>query len=193
MFILYAVIAGIVVGLVFGGRLAGLTAIDLRWRSVAIGGFLVQVVLFSTPLTDRIGALGPIIYVLSTGVVLLAVLRNAGIPGMSVVALGAASNLAAIVANGGFMPADPGALAGLGHALPTGYTNSTVLAVPNLQPLTDVWVLPSWLPFRNVFSIGDVLIAVGIGAVIVLAMRAGRGGASGKLPRTVGPIGTPGP
>jgi hypothetical protein len=34
--------------------------------------------------------------------------------------------------------------------------------------------LPDWLPFTNIVSIGDILIAVGIVVVIVAAMRAGR-------------------
>ena len=48
-------------------------------------------------------------------------------PGMPLVALGAACNLAAILANGGYMPASPGALAALGKAAPTIYSNSAVL------------------------------------------------------------------
>ena len=35
----------------------------------------------------------------------------------------------------------------------------------------DIFALPSWLPFANVFSIGDVLIGLGIVAAIVIAMR----------------------
>ena len=34
--------------------------------------------------------------------------------------------------------------------------------------------LPHWLPFTNIVSIGDILIAVGIVVVIAAAMRAGR-------------------
>ena len=45
---------------------------------------------------------------------------------------------------------------------------------PRCGPLTDIFALPAWLPLANVFSIGDVLIGVGIAATIALAMRAGR-------------------
>jgi hypothetical protein len=34
--------------------------------------------------------------------------------------------------------------------------------------LVDRWAVPSWIPWGNVFSVGDVLIAVG-GLVFVLA------------------------
>ncbi|MFL5778585.1 MAG: DUF5317 family protein [Chloroflexota bacterium] len=193
MFILYAVLAGLVVGLLLGGRVGGLSRLDLRWTWLAIGGFLVQVVLFSTPVTDRVGALGPIVYVLSTAAVLLAVLRNLAIPAMWVVALGAGLNLVAIVTNGGYMPADPAALAALGHGLPDSYTNSAVVAAPALQPLTDVFVLPAGIPFRNVFSIGDALIGLGIAGVIVVAMRRDPRGAPRQLPQLSGDAGTPVP
>ncbi len=42
---------------------------------------------------------------------------------------------------------------------------------PSLAGLTDVYALPQWLPFNNVFSVGDILIAVGIVVVFVVAMR----------------------
>jgi Family of unknown function (DUF5317) len=90
-----------------------------------------------------------------------------------VVGVGAMSNLAAIVANGGYMPADPGAMASLGMAEPTTYSNSSVVADPALRPLTDIFAMPAWVPFSNVFSIGDVIIVIGVVIVIVAAMRRG--------------------
>jgi len=102
--------------------------------------------------------------------VFAAVLRNVAVPGVAVIAIGAGCNLAAIVANGGWMPADPAALESIGGLGP-GYTNSIVVAEPALQPLTDLFALPAWLPFANVFSVGDVLIGIGIAVTIALAMR----------------------
>jgi hypothetical protein len=171
VFILYAVLIGLVLGFVLGGRLSGLATIDFRWPWLAIGGFLVQLVLFSDAGRERAGDLGPPLYVASTVAVLIAVIRNIRIPGMALVALGAASNLAAIVANGGYMPASEGAFAALGGGLNPGYTNSAIVPNPALEPLTDLYALPSWLPFANVFSIGDVLIALGVVIVIVAGMR----------------------
>jgi hypothetical protein len=173
MFILYAVVIGLVVGFLVGGRAAGLGEIQLRWSWVILGGLLVQVVLFSEAMSERIGALGPPIYVASTALVIAAILANRAIPGMRLVALGAASNLTAIVVNGGYMPASAQAAAALGRHDPTAYSNSAIIPDPILAPLTDIFALPAWLPFANMFSIGDVLIGVGIGLVIVKAMRAG--------------------
>ena len=171
MFILYAVPIGLVLGFLLGGRPAGLATLQFRFGWVMVAGLLVQVVLFSTAVSDMVGELGPPIYIVSTAVVIASVLANLRITGMALVALGAISNLVAIVLNGGYMPADAGAMAALGKTAPTTYSNSAIVADPVLKPLTDIFALPTWVPFSNVFSIGDVLITVGVIVVIVAAMR----------------------
>jgi hypothetical protein len=69
------------------------------------------------------------------------------------------------------MPANPTALATLGMGIGP-RTNSVVVARPSLEPLTDLFATPSWLPAANVFSVGDVLIGLGIAVAIASAMRA---------------------
>ena len=69
------------------------------------------------------------------------------------------------------MPASAAALASLGGTAPTVYSNSAVVAHPALEPLTDIFALPRVLPFANVFSVGDILIALGVVVVLVFAMR----------------------
>lgn len=170
MFILYAIPIGIVVGYLLGGRLDRLGDLRFRWGGLALAGLFAQVLLFSGPVASTIGAAGPPLYLGSTAAVLLAVLRNVRIPGLVLVAAGAASNLAAIAANSGVMPAAPEAVAGLEPG-PEGFSNSVVMADPALRPLTDIFALPAWVPFANVFSVGDVLIGLGVVVVIALGMR----------------------
>jgi len=168
---LWAIPAGIALGLALGGRIDGLLRLRFRWAALAIGGLLVQIVLF-TPFGGRVaGDLGPAIYVASTAAVFVAVLRNIGLSGMAVVAAGALCNLVAITSNGGTMPADPGALALAGFSGSGEHTNSVVLADPAFRPLTDIYALPGWLPLANVFSVGDVLIGAGVALVIIITMR----------------------
>jgi hypothetical protein len=171
MFILYAVIAGLAIGLATGGHLGGLAEIRFRWAPLILVGFVSQIVLFSDPVAERVGSLGPLLYVVSTMLVGVAILRNWSLTGIPVVALGALSNLAAILANGGYMPASPDALAALGKSAPTIYSNSAVVAQPALELLIDRFALPPWVPFANVFSIGDVVLAIGVAVVVVVAMR----------------------
>lgn len=184
MFMLWAIPIGIIAGLLVGGRLDNLAAFRFRWGGLAVAGLIVQIVIF-TPAGDQLaGGFGPALYVLSTLAVFVAVLGNIRLPGMPIVALGALSNLAAIAANGGFMPASASALAAAGLDGPGSYTNSVVLESPVLEPLTDIFAIPAWLPMANVFSVGDVLIGVGIVIVVGGAMRrgAGRANVSPKAP-----------
>lgn len=175
MFLLYAILVGLAAGLLLGGRPGRLAEIRLRWTWLIVAGMVIQGLLYSDPVSERVGqlgpAVGPAIYVASMAMVLAAVFRNVRVPGLALVAVGGALNLAAIVANGGYMPAS---LAALGSHLPppgSGYSNSVVLSNPALAPLTDIFALPEWVPAGNVFSIGDVLIGVGTAAAIVVGMR----------------------
>ena len=174
MFMFYSILIGVALGLALRGRLSRLGEVRLRWAPVALAGLATQVLLFSSPLTDVVGDAGPPIYVASMVVVLAVVARNLAVPGLPVVALGAASNLIAIAANGGYMPASPDALAALGKQLGTTYTNSGEWANVVLAPLTDIFAMPRWIPLANVFSVGDVLIGVGVVLALVLAMRDAR-------------------
>ena len=111
------------------------------------------------------------IYVVSTMAVLAAVLINWRIPGLVLVALGATSNLVAIVANGGVMPTTLKAMATAGITPDGDFSNSAVLADPAVPFLTDIFAIPAAVPLANVFSIGDVLIGVGVAVAIALGMR----------------------
>jgi len=169
-----AIPVGIVAGLLFGGRLEGLSALRLRWVPLAVAGLLAQVVLFSDIASGLASETVAVLYVVSTAVVLVMLLRNVRLTGLPIVAFGALSNLAAIIANGGIMPADAAALAAAGLEPGTGPTNSAVLADPALRPLTDIFAIPASVPLANVFSIGDVLIATGLILAIAAVMRAAR-------------------
>lgn len=172
MFILFAVPVGVALGYLLGGRLDRLSGVRFHWAWLAIAGLVVQVVLFSGAVDGFLGGgVGEIIYMASTAAVLVAVVRNLRIPGMALVAVGAASNLAAIVANGGVMPTTMAALTAAGLTPTDDFSNSEIIEDPALAPLTDIFALPAWLPLANVFSIGDVLIAIGIVLVIALGMR----------------------
>ena len=121
MFVPWAVLVGLVVGFARGGRLEHLGATPIRWAPLALLGLAIQIVLFSDAVARVVGAAGPVVYVASTALVFGVMLANVRLPGVPVIALGAGSNLAAILANGGYMPADPGALALAGESLGDGY------------------------------------------------------------------------
>ena len=174
MFILYGVLIGLLVGLLSGGSPAGLGRLRFRWGALVMAGMAAQLLLFSSPLGEALGPAAPAVYMATNGVVLLAVARNLPIPGLPLVLMGGATNLLAMVANGGYMPVSRAAVEAMGRASGSGYSNSALLEHVQLAPLTDIFAMPVWLPVANVFSAGDVLIGVGVAIAMVAAMH-GRG------------------
>lgn len=178
MLLLYAIAIGLLLGLVTGGRVSALAGQPIRWWPIALGGLFFQLVLFSPAVADVIGDAGPLLYVGSTGLVLVALAANVRLAGFWLIGLGAVLNLAAIVANGGYMPASPEALAALHGvaALPTeAYSNSAVATgQTSLALLGDIFYLPRPFPLANVFSIGDVLIGIGGALFVARTMHTAR-------------------
>lgn len=175
MLLLYAVAFGLIAGLATRGDIHSLGTVKVRFWPVALVGLAFQALLFSSPLAAVVGALGPSLYVISTTVVLMALVVNLRQPGFALVTAGALANFAVIVANGGQMPAAPeafAALTGVAAVPTTDFTNS-VIAGPHtaLAFLGDNFVLPRPFPFANVFSIGDLLIGAGGAWFIVATMH----------------------
>ena len=164
---------GVAGGLLLGGTPAALGEVRFRWWALAVGGLLFQVVLFAPSVAETVGDLGPAFYVASTVAVLAALLRNIRQPWFRLIALGAGLNLLAIVANGGVMPADPAALAAAGLLDRSDAVFSNTAAVPHaaFAVLGDNLATPSWIPFANVLSIGDLLIGLGAAAWLATTMR----------------------
>jgi hypothetical protein len=95
--------------------------------------------------------------------------------------VGLALNLAVMTANGGLMPITPQALAQAGYVASPDVVplrvklNATKdVALPQeetlLWPLSDIFVVPRGLPIKGVFSLGDVLIAIGMFRFVQVAM-----------------------
>jgi hypothetical protein len=177
MLLLYAVLIGLVAGLISGGKFAALGSTHIRLWPVALIGLMAQLLLFSSPLAAVVGPWGPSLYVVSTVLVLMALVWNLRQPGFWLIILGALANFAVIVLNGGQMPASADAwqvLTGVATVPTTDFSNSALIGPNTVLPfLGDVFVLPRPIPMANVFSIGDVLIGVG-GAVFVFQAMHGR-------------------
>jgi Family of unknown function (DUF5317) len=144
-----------------GGRLGALVELRLRRVWAIFAALALQVAALDLPGLPE-GARA-VLVVASYPVGALFLAANWRVPGMGLVALGGALNLVAILANGGVMPASPSALAGAG--LPPdepGFQNSAAVADPRLAFLGDVFHVPASWPLSNVFSVGDVLIALGV-------------------------------
>jgi hypothetical protein len=145
-----------------GGRLFALADVRLRatWLLVAAIGAQILIVSVFPGGSETVHVA---VHIGSYLLVAAWVVVNRRLPWLWLVALGGVLNFVAITANGGVMPADPDALRAAGLVLHPGeFTNSAAVAHPHLQFLGDVFAVPGGLPAANVFSVGDVLILLGM-------------------------------
>jgi hypothetical protein len=173
VFLLTAVAAGLVAGLLLGGRPGELANLRLRAAWLFYAAVALQLIAYPSALAsfsvgDRVAT---VLQIASYAGLVAVTLINARLPGMAVAGLGMLANLAAILANGGHMPALPSALAAAGISYEGVHNNSVETATPALPWLVDRWAAPDWLPWGNVFSVGDVLIAAGVIVIVAAAMR----------------------
>jgi hypothetical protein len=143
-----------------GGRLGALADVRFRAPGLALAAIATQVLVVSVvPQGD--GVAHHVAHLASYGLIGAFLWANRRVPYLWLAAIGGALNVVAIAANGGVMPADPGALAAAGVRQEAGeFANSTALAHPHLSFLGDVFAVPSAWPVSNVFSIGDVVLVV---------------------------------
>src|SRR4249920_2172805 len=134
MVLVFAVLLGTLVGLLLGGRLSALADLELRGLPLFGVAIALQVLaypsgIFPWAVPDTAAtALWLGTYCLLIAIVVL----NRHVTGFVIAGLGMASNLVAVLANGGHMPALPRALRGAGVAFDGVVLNSVADAHPRL-------------------------------------------------------------
>ena len=167
MLMVAIVVLGLVVVPLVGGSLRRLGDIRIRRGWLIFVGLALQIVV-TTIFPDLPPTPSKVVHLGSYAFVLGFLFSNRLLPGVKLVLLGTVLNFAAIVANGGTMPARPAALAAAGIVSDHAFENSAPVRDANLQYLGDIFAVPSSVPLSNVFSVGDVLIDAG---ALVLVMQ----------------------
>lgn len=176
MIFLAAIVAGLVAGWIGRGRLLGLAEVRLRAWPAVLAGVLCNVLLplawpgmRAVPLAELARAC------LLYGLVGYLLWANRDLAGVVPLAVGAACNALATLRYGGRMPVwvaaawrQPAARARL---VAGGYVDHAPMWQPHfIGWLGDVFTVPP--PLRpDVFSIGDVGIAIGLALFLAAAMR----------------------
>ncbi|MEO8230637.1 MAG: MFS transporter [Chloroflexota bacterium] len=170
--LLAGIALGLIAGLLAGGRLTNLTEVRLRWMAVI---FLAVVVRYGTEaaLSRDIPAAETLripLLVTAYAILLVGLWVNRRQPGLAIAFVGTLSNAVVIAVNGGHMPLwepsliaaglTPADLVGPLHVLLPPSIDASFLA--HLGPLADVIPIPVPL-VRNVASVGDVVISLGLG------------------------------
>ncbi len=173
MIMLLAFGLSLAIALARGGNLFRLSTLPLRWPLAPILAFAPQIIVIYMPEpVARLASVHTAILILSYLALVAFLCLNHHLSGMRWVALGLLLNLAAMVANGGYMPITPEVLERIGHeshvvAVQGGsrvaYSKDVLLTRDrtNLWLLTDILVFPHPFPIPSAASIGDSCIALG--------------------------------
>jgi hypothetical protein len=149
-----------------GGSLAALGRVPVRYAPAIFGALAIQVAIFAVVPGGSPG-LHRVLHIASYALAAVFVIANRRLAGMRMLAFGATLNLIAILANNGVMPASRSALRTAGmRPSSTNFLNSAAVAHPHLLFLGDILAVPHAVPLANVYSIGDVCIAIGVAIAI---------------------------
>lgn len=170
-----AVLTGIAARL-RGGSLDALAETTFRWTPLLAGGLVLQVAfLYWDP--DWLGDGGGVAVVLASNVAVAAwLLVNRALPGLLLAGAGMALNVLVIAANGAMPVLEASAeKAGVAASLDQASFKHERLDEDTVLPwLGDAIPVP---PFKEVLSVGDVVLALGLCRVVDSRMT------SGKRPR----------
>ncbi|BAS28776.1 DUF5317 domain-containing protein [Limnochorda pilosa] len=172
-------VLGILAGWLRGGRIRNVADLELRWIPAILAAFLLQFAFGAAAGRGLSGvaAYAPYIYLLSFVLLLGAFWMNREKPELLVMGAGVFSNFLVIAANGGKMPVLTEAVLRLGGARAVSRMEAGAElfhqltgASTRLAFLGDWMTLPPPYPRPVIFSLGDVLIGVGIFLLMQRAM-----------------------
>jgi Family of unknown function (DUF5317) len=166
-----ALAIGVIAGLLTGGRVDNLARLRFRWSWLVVAVLVVRAAILLTPIRSIDGV--QYVYLAAlTALVAWTLWQIELVRGIWLIAVGSALNLLVTATNGARMPVSPELAGSLVHSGHLGqYTLMT--ADTNLNWLADRIALPGPLGrvLSEAYSPGDLIVAVGIGAVVALAMR----------------------
>jgi hypothetical protein len=176
MILALAVILGLVASLARhrGHTASHIAGLPLRSAWLVLLALALQVPLLRAPFgpVQAVGA-QQILFLLSHLLLLVFVWQNRRLAGVQIVGLGVICNLLVILVNGGFMPIAPETLVRINpgstpdqwlSGFHYGYSKDIILSREDtvLWVLSDILVIPPPFPWPAAFSLGDLLIALGI-------------------------------
>jgi hypothetical protein len=170
-----ALAIGLIAGVVIHGRIDNLARLRFRWAWLVVAVLVVRGAILLTPIRHLDGV--QYVYLAAlTVLVAWTVWQIELVRGIWLIAAGTALNLVVVASNGARMPVAPELAGALIRSGSLGqYTVMT--AQTNLGWLADWIALPGPIGrlVPEAYSPGDVVVAVGIAAVIALAMRSSAG------------------
>jgi hypothetical protein len=167
--ILLTVSAALAAGFIAGGSLRDFPTVKIRWWGLAFGGVALQLVTIG-------GALATVLLIGSLLLLIVFVIANVRAPGFTLILIGLALNATVITLNQG-MPISRTALVASGQADTLAELETNADGQKHFLDDGDAVLLPLGdvigvgPPVRQVVSVGDIFVQLGVGWFIVMAMR----------------------
>lgn len=173
MIAVWGVLVGVIIGFARGGSLAQLGSAELKGFALLFLALAIQLLIFPTPWWPEppISVASELFHIASYGLLVVFFVLNRRLIPLWGVAAGMLMNLAAIAANGGYMPTSPAALRFAGqsdiaerilHATDGTIGNVVLMSeTTRLDFLGDLLAVPPWVPLGSAFSAGDLVLTVG--------------------------------
>jgi hypothetical protein len=148
------------------GRLTALADLPLRRPGLAAAAIVLQVLIISV-IPGGHQAFHTSVHMLSYVLLGAFAFSNRHLAGVAIAGFGGLLNFVVIAVNGGVMPTNPDTLASFQGADADGrFANSAILEHPKLLFLGDALATPSTLPLHTVFSVGDLLLMLGVAILV---------------------------
>lgn len=185
--IIFAVVA---YALLRGGTLANFARLRVRRLSLILGSFAIRMLIDTPFMAGSLVSFWTVpLFLVSFGLLIWWVWENRHLPGGTLIGAGTIMNLAAVTANGGAMPVDPVAALYAGKPFDDAATASAAADVHRafgeqvqLWLLTDIFPVPAGIPFAAVYSLGDIILTVGIAILCYRTLLAPAAPATGVVP-----------
>lgn len=169
---MWVIAAAILIGLISGGRIANLGQLNFRYFYWVLAAYLIQAGIdYWAPGHPFWGY--PYLHIVSYLILFFVLWQNRRLPGMYLILLGTLLNFTAIALNGGQMPVSSHVLpAEIAQALAAGHggTHSLLTGTTKLKFLTDT-IYINYLNYKQLISLGDVVIDAGAFGLIFAGMR----------------------
>lgn len=156
--------AGVVAGLLVGGRFGNLARLRFRWPWLIVAAVLIRLAVVLPPLNHYDASRFAYIAALAA-IVAWTLWHVRRLRGIALVSAGAASNLLVMLANGARMPVAPEFAAALAR-------HDTIGQYTTMGPHTNLSLLADWIqlwPSPEVYSVGDVLVALGLAILLFVS------------------------
>jgi hypothetical protein len=166
-----AVIISTLIAIFINKGIRGIEKRTFKGFYLILVGFALQILIFNDKFANsNCNYLTPYIYILSLLILLLVLVLNLHYNGMRIAFVGFLLNITVIIANGGYMPQDITKLQAMGEFDKItllnkfgSYFNGTIMSSKtHLNFLGDNIALVFLKPYAGVYSIGDIILVIGL-------------------------------